>query len=390
MTDPHVAQGSGAGEPIYLDHNATTPVDPAALSAMLPYLYEHFGNPSSTHPYGRRAAEAVTTAREQVAASIGAQAAEIVFTSGGTESNNLAIRGIAATAAPERRRIVTSDLEHPATTAPLRHLQDSGWTVDRLPCGAAGVPDLSTSRDIWDQRVALVTVMLAQNETGAVLPVAELATRARTVGAIVHTDAAQAIGKIAVDVNDLGVDLLTIAGHKVYAPKGVGALYLRRGTNIAPVLLGAGQEHGLRPGTENVAGVVALGAACEWARALLDTESLRQRELRDDLWRRLHGSIPAMTCHTPDNGLSNTLLVSFPGVLGRDVLAQAPQVAASTGSACHSGVDTASASLLASGLTTQQALGAVRLTIGRATTTEQIAAAAEHLVQAYGRCAASR
>jgi cysteine desulfurase len=250
---------------IYLDHNATTPVAPEVLDAMLPYLRDQYGNPSSDHSFGRRAAAAVDQARAQVAALIGAEPGEIVFSSGGTESNNLAIRGTASVAEPTRRRIVTTSVEHPATTAPCQHLETQGWTITRLPSTPTGSIEVANAAAAMGPDVALVTMMLAQNETGAILPVGDVAAHAHRAGAVVHTDAAQAVGKIDVDVNDLDVDLLSIAGHKCYAPKGVGALYRRAGTPLGPVLLGAGQEGGVRPGTENVASIVGLGAACELA-----------------------------------------------------------------------------------------------------------------------------
>jgi cysteine desulfurase len=370
-------------EPIYLDHNATTPVAAEVVDAMLPYLTTHFGNPSSSHSFGRRAAAAVALAREQVAALLGAGPDEIVFTSGGTESNNLAIRGTAAAAPADRRGVVSSCVEHPATTAPLGHLRSRGWSVTTRPVDATGAV-IADGPSIPDG-VALVTVMLAQNETGAIMPIAELAEQANRVGAIMHTDAAQALGKIDVNVDALGVDLLSLAGHKAYAPKGVGALYVRRGTTIGPVLLGAGQEYGIRPGTENVAGIVALGAACEVAGQLLPTEAERQGRLRDRLWHLLDEAIPGMRRHTPENSLPNTLMVSFPGVLGRDVLALAPEIAASTGSACHSGVDTPAATLLAMGVSEDQALAAVRLSLGRATTEQDLRRAVAVLTDAYLR-----
>ena len=344
---------------IYLDHNATTPVAPEALDAMLPYLRDQYGNPSSDHPAGRRAAAAVDQARAQVAALIGADPGDIVFTSGGTESNNLAIRGTAAATAPGRRRIITTVLEHPATNAPCEHLETQGWTITRLPANPASSIDVATAAAAIGPDVALVTVMLAQNETGAILSVGDIAAHAHRAGAVVHTDAAQAIGKIDVDVTDLDVDLLSIAGHKCYAPQGIGALYQRPGTPLKPLLLGAGQEHGLRPGTENVAG------------------------LRHSLWQLLNAAIPGLVRHTPEVSLPGTLTVSFPGVTGRAVLAHAPGLAASTGSACHSGLDTPSATLLAMGVTPAIALGAVRLSLGRATTATDISTAVTILATAH-------
>lgn len=372
---------------IYLDHNATTPVAPEVLDAMLPYLRDQYGNPSSDHPAGRAAARAVAAARAQVAALIGADPAEIVFTSGGTESNNLAIRGSASVAGPTRRRIVTTEVEHPATTAPLAHLHAAGWTITALPVTSAGTVDAALAATELGPDVALATMMLAQNETGAILPVAAVAAEARAVGAVMHTDAAQAIGKVEVNVDALGVDLLSIAGHKCYAPKGVGALYRRAGTPLGPVLLGAGQEGGVRPGTENVAGIVGLGAACELAGGRLAADGVRLAVLRDTLWEQLRDAIPGMVRHTPRDSLPNTLMVSFPDVLGRAVLAVSPGLAASTGSACHAGQDTPAATLLAMGCTPEVALGAVRLSLGHGTTTSDIGSAVRILVRGYGDCA---
>jgi cysteine desulfurase len=371
-------------ELIYLDHNATTPIAPEVLEAMLPYFKEQYGNPSSDHPLGHRAHQAIEEAREQVASLIGAAPEEIVFTSGGTEANNLAIRGSAAAADPARHRIVTSQVEHPATARPCDLLETQGWTVTRLPVTASGTVDPGTVIEALDTDVALLTVMLAQNETGAIMPVHVAAAAARRSGIITHTDAAQAIGKIEVTVDVLGVDLLSIAGHKCYAPKGIGALYVRSGTPLQPVLRGAGQERGLRPGTENVPSIVGLGAACQIAQSRLDAEAQRLRALRDQLWADLSGRISGLTRHTPtDNSLPNTLNLSFPGVLGWDVLALANRVAASTGSACHAGQHTPSETLLAMGVPPDIALGAVRLSLGHDNTPTDIEAAADILVQAY-------
>ena len=368
---------------VYLDHNATTPVAPEVLDAMLPWLRDQYGNPSSDHPAGRRAAAVVDQARAQVAALIGADPGDIMFTSGGTESNNLAIRGTAAATNPRRRRIITTVLEHPATTAPCEHLETQGWTITRLPANSAGSIDVAAAAAAMGPDVALITIMLAQNETGALLPVADVAAQAHRAGAVVHTDAAQAIGKIHVDVTDLDVDLLSIAGHKCYAPQGIGALYQRPGTPLEPLLRGAGQEHGLRPGTENVPGIVGLGVACDLAGTHLAAETERLACLRHTLWQLLNAAIPGLVRHTPEVALPGTLTVSFPGVIGRDVLARAPGLAASTGSACHSGQETPSATLLAMGVTPATALGAVRLSLGRATTATDISTAAAILVTAH-------
>jgi cysteine desulfurase len=369
---------------IYLDHNATTPLAPQALDAMMPYLTEEFGNPSSPHARGRRAAEAVAAAREQVAALIGAAPSEIVFTSGGTESNNLALRGVAAAAPGGRRRIVTSAVEHPATVQPLAHLASQGWDVTSIGVTTEGHLDLPAYRAALGTDVALVTVMLAQNETGALMPVTELSAAAKTVGALVHTDAAQAVGKVDVNVNALGVDLLSIAGHKLYAPKGVGALYARSGTRLTPLMRGAGQEHGVRPGTENVAGIVGLGAACAFAQGDLHEEAARTAKLREELWRRLKKAIPELGRLTPlQDALPNTLLVTFPGIAGWDLLEQCPTLSTATGSACHSGVHTPSGAVLAMGVDPMDARGAVRLSLGRGTTGQHISAAAAALIGAF-------
>ncbi len=370
-------------EVVYLDHNATTPVLPEVLEAMLPYLREQFGNPSSEHGFGRRARDGVEHAREQVAASLSCRPDEVVFTSGGTESNNMAILGAAAMAAADRRRVVTSRVEHPATLRPCEHLERLGWAVSLLPVTGSGHVESGEVRRAMGPDVALVSLMFAQNETGALMPVAEAAEAAHAVGALAHTDAAQAVGKVVVDVDALGVDLLSVAGHKCYAPKGVGALYVRRGTDIAPLLLGAGQERGGRPGTENVAGIVALGAACEAATARLPEETGRIARLRDDLWAALSAGVPGLTRNTVGGVLPNTLNVSFPGVSGRDLLALADGVAASTGSACHAGEEQPSGVLLAMGLTPDRARGAVRLSLGLATTAEDIERATSVLCSAY-------
>lgn len=362
--------------PIYLDHNGTTPVAPQVAEAMWPYLTERFGNPSSTTVLGKAARAGVETAREQLAALIGAHPDEITFTSGGTEANNLAIRGTAALAA--NRIAVSSVVEHPATAQPLARLEAAGWQVQRLPVDAEGRVDPSS----WTPAgpIGLGTLILAQNEVGTLQPVAELAERVHRAGAVMHADAAQAVGKIPVDVNDLGVDLLSIAGHKLYAPKGVGALYVRRGTPVEPVLVGAGQERGLRPGTENVAGIVGLGAAAALAAELLADEPQRQLRLRELLWSRLSAAIDGLVRVSPtERCLPNTLMVALPGRIGSDLLDRIDTVAASTGSACHAGEHTPAQTLLEMGLDPGLALGALRLSLGRSTTEQDIHDAVEAL-----------
>ncbi len=370
------------GRPIYLDHNATTPVHPEVVAAMLPYLHDTFGNPSSAHVYGQHARAAVERARGQVASLLGCHPDEIVFTSGGTEANNLAIRGVVERS--PRRQIVTSAVEHPATAEPCAYLGARGFRVDRIAVDAfARVPTDGVAEAVGAE-TAIVTVILAQNETGTLMPLPEISRIARARGAVVHTDAAQAVGKVRTRVDDLGVDLLSVAGHKLYAPKGVGALYVRRATSLAPLVRGAGHERGLRPGTENVASIVGLGKACELADQDVDAEGERQRLLRDELWRRLGALIPGLHLNGhPTERLPNTLNVSFPGVSGTALLAATPAIAASTGSACHEGGETPSPVLLAMGLDVRLALGAVRLSIGRSTTSEHITTAVDALARAY-------
>jgi len=370
-------------DPVYLDHNATTPLLPEVVEAMLPYLREHFGNPSSSHVYGARARSAVTQARQQVAALLGCDDDEIVFTSGGTEANNLAIRGVAE-AREARRHLVTTAIEHPATDRPCAWLARHGWTLTRVGVDEHGRARLDEARSAIDERTALLTVMHSNNETGVLQPVAELAELGHAVGAIVHTDAAQSIGKVPVRVRELGVDLLSIAGHKLYAPKGVGALYVKRGTPMAPFALGAGHERGMRPGTENVASLVGLGVACERAASDMAEVGPRMRVLREALWARLSAAVPGLALNGHrELRLPNTLNVRFPGASGEAVLAGAPEVAASTGSACHEGHERASSVILAMGVTPDEALGSVRLTLGRGTTEGDVERAAEALVRSW-------
>jgi cysteine desulfurase len=372
-------------DPIYLDHNATTPLLPEVVDAMLPSLREHFGNPSSAHVYGRRAKEAVEQARARVAALLGARGEEIFFVAHGTEANNLAIRGVMA-ALPEKRHVVTSVIEHPATSEPCRELEKHGGRVTWLPVDEHGRVRVAEAEAALRGDTALVTLMHANNETGVLQPIAELAHGARARGVLVHTDAAQSVGKLPLSVEALGVDLLTVVGHKFGAPKGVGALYVRRGTPIRPVLLGAGHERGLRPGTENVASLVGLGVACEVALRTVEEEARRVRALREELWDRLRARIPGLALNGhPEERLPNTLNVRFPGVSGSALLAATPEVAASTGSACHAGEESASSVLTAMGVEPRAALGSVRLSLGRTTTREDVVAAAEALADAWGR-----
>ena len=371
---------------IYLDYNATTPLDPAVVDAMQPYLREHFGNPSSRHAYGRVAQEAVERSRGQVAALLGAEPDAIVFTSGGTEASNHAIKGVAfaalAKSAPADVHVVTSTIEHPATVEPCAFLERLGCRITRVPVDREGLVDLEALARALREPTALVSIMHANNEVGTIQPIAEIARLAHARGALVHTDAAQSTGKIGVDVGELDVDLLSIAGHKVYAPKGVGALYIRPGLVLEPLIHGAGHEGGRRAGTENVPYMVALGTACAVARRSLPEATERLRQLRDRLWNHLRrglGDAVILNGH-PTQRLPNTLSVNFVGHVGADLLDRIPEIAASTGSACHEGQVTLSPVLEAMRLPPDIGRGVVRLSVGRFTTTEELDRAGDLLV----------
>ncbi|ONI88694.1 cysteine desulfurase NifS [Actinosynnema sp. ALI-1.44] len=372
--------------PIYLDYNATTPVDPAVVDAMLPFLRDGFGNPSSVHHYGTQPRAALDCARAQVAALIGASAEEIVFTGSGSEADNLALRGVVLACGTDRPHVITQRAEHPAVLQACEALRR--WhhaEVTYLPVGLDGVVDPADLAAALTDRTVLVSVMLANNETGALQPVGELARIARDRGVLFHCDAAQAVGKIPVDVTELGVDLLTVVGHKMYAPKGIAALYVRAGVQLEPLVYGGGQERGLRAGTEPVAMAVALGAAAELAAADLDGGGQdRIRRLRDRLHDRLRQTLPGrVTLNGPaDARLPNTLNISIDGTLGHALLAAQPGICASTGSACHSGTHEPSSVLTAMGLDTDRSLAALRLSLGRWSVEEDIDRAAELIVSA--------
>jgi cysteine desulfurase len=375
--------------PIYLDYNATTPTDPRVVEAMLPYLSTHFGNPSSGHGYGTTPAEAVAAARHQVARLIGAQPEEIVFTSSGSEADNLAIRG-AMLAHPRRPgspvQVISQRTEHPAVLAACDALHRlHGVQVAHLPVDAHGQVDPAALAAAITDRTALASIMLANNETGTLQPVTELAHIAHSHGALFHTDAAQAVGKIPVNVDDLGVDLLTVVGHKMYAPKGVAALYVRAGVGLEPLIYGGGQERGLRAGTENVALAVALGAAADLAAAHLAAgEPQRLQGLRDELHRRLAEQLPGRVLLNghPTQRLPNTVNLSLAPYDGNALLAAGADVAASTGSACHTGTTQPSPVLTAMALPDARIRSAVRLRLGRWTDSDDVVHAADRLAAA--------
>lgn len=370
---------------LYLDYNATTPVAPSVQEAMLPFFAEHYGNPSSRHALGRACNEAVEDARGQVAALLGAEREEIVFTSGGTESNNLALKGVLMLDGPSSGgHLVISALEHPAVVEPARFLERLGYDVTVIGCDRFGLVDPDDVEGALRPDTRLVSIMHASNEIGTLQPLKEICEICRRNDVLVHTDAAQSSGKVPTQVDDLGVDLLSIAGHKIYAPKGVGALYVRRGVALEPVLHGAGHESGLRAGTENVPYIVGLGRAAMLAHKSLGASGERLAMLRDRLFDRLAEGISHLTFNGhPTQRLPNTLSVNFPRVPGYELLSRIPELCASTGAACHAGEAGMSATLAAISLAPERASGTVRLSVGWYTSEEEIDRAANLLLAAW-------
>jgi cysteine desulfurase len=366
-------------QPIYLDYNASTPVDPAVAVAMRPFLEGHCGNPSSGHWAATTAKAALETARGQVAALLGCHADEVVFTSGGSEANNLALKGAFFALRDKGDHIVTTRVEHPAIMEPCRFLERLGARVTYLPVDGTGRLDPDDLRKAIMPRTVLVSVMHANNEVGTIQPIEDCGRITGEREVLFHTDAAQSIGKIATRVDELGIDLLSVAGHKVYAPKGVGALFVRRGVSIEPLIHGAGHENGRRAGTESALLAVALGKACELARDLSAMD--RVRTLRDRFWQGLEqqfGDGVVLNGHSTHR-LPNTLNVSFAGRIGAEILVRLDGVAASTGSACHSGCIELSPVLQAMGVAPHVGMGAIRFSLGRSTTRDEIDAALERL-----------
>ena len=364
---------------IYLDCNASTPTDPAVAAAMHPYLEDHYGNPSSGHWASIEAKTALATARSQVAVLLGCRADEVVFTSGGSEANNLALKGAFFSLRDKGDHIITTQIEHSAIIEPCRFLERLGARVTYLPVDGTGRVDPDDLRRAIMPRTILVSIMHANNEVGTIQPISDCARIARNHDVFFHTDAAQSIGKIPTNVDDLGVDLLSVAGHKLYAPKGVGALFIRHGMQLEPLIHGAGHEDGRRAGTESALLAIGLGKACELARDLGPMD--RVRDLRDHFWRALQknfGNRVVLNGH-PVNRLPNTLNISFVGQVGTEILGRLDGVAASTGSACHSGRIELSPVLEAMSIEPEVGMGAVRFSLGRGTTREEIDTVAERL-----------
>jgi cysteine desulfurase NifS len=364
-------------KPIYLDYNATTPIDPEVAEAMRPYLFERFGNPSSSHWYGAQTKKAVEKARAQVATLLSCNPDEVVFTSGGSESNNYAIKGAAFANRDKGNHIITSSIEHPAVIEVCKYLAEKDFQITYLPVDQFGQVDSLAVEKVVTSSTILISIMHANNEVGTIQPIAEIATIAREHGIVFHTDAAQSVGKIPTKVYDLGVDLLTIAGHKLYGPKGIGALYIHRGIQLEKLIHGADHEQGWRAGTENVLEIVGLGKACEIAKRDLDQNMDHMQKMRDLLYSRLQAEWDEIKLNGhPERRLPNTLSVSFKNIEANKLLAEIDSVAVSAGAACHADSVKVSSVLQAMQVELEYAMGTIRFSTGKMTTAEEIKEAA--------------
>ena len=367
---------------IYLDHNATTPIEPGAAAVMRNIMEEEFGNPSSGYFLGTRAKQKVEQARKEVADLLHADSEEIVFTSGGSESNNMVLKGIIDLRRPGDFHIITSSVEHPAILNPALFLLELGVHVTILPVDRYGRIDLDDLRKAIKPHTALISIMLANNETGTLQPVGGISRIAREHNIPVHTDAAQAVGKLPVDVEQLGVDFLTVAGHKLYGPKGVGALFMKQEKDLTPLIHGGGQERGKRSGTENTILAVGFGAACRIALDRLKEDEAHMKALRDRFQSLLFEGIDGLVLNGhPEERLPNTLNVSVPGMEGAKILNGLPGIVASTGAACHDRTVKLSHVLSAMGVPPQIGMGALRFSVGRSNSMDQIEEAAEMIIQ---------
>jgi cysteine desulfurase len=372
--------------PIYLDHNATTPLAPEVVEAMVTALRDLWGNPSSAHPYGAAAREAVDHARAQVAELLGCDPDEIVFTSGGTESNNAAIIGTAEALEDRGRHLVISAVEHAAVDEPCRYLEGRGFSVDRVAVGTDGRVKLDDLRLALRPDTTMISVMHAQNETGVIQPIGEIARVARDQGVVFHTDAVQTVGKIPVRTREFGVDLLSLAGHKFYGPKGIGALFIKHGTPFSGFIRGTGHEGGRRSGTLNVAGIVGLGEACALASREIEHRPAHLLELRDRLEGRLRKHFPDLVVHGDEaERLPNTLYAGFPGVNANALIGKLEGVATASGAACHAGVGEPSRVLAAMGVPPELAVCTLRLTVGRSNDLDEMDVAAERIAEAASK-----
>lgn len=360
---------------VYLDYAATTPLDPAVLETMLPYLTHEYGNAASPHAFGRRASRAVDQARAEISALIGAEPEELIFTSGATESINLAIKGVAAAAGPERPHVITAATEHKAVLDTVRALESEGLRVTVLPVDRRGLISLADLETALKDKTSLVSLMAANNETGTLGPVKAAANLAHAFGALVHTDATQLVGKLPTDVDDLGVDFLSFSAHKLYGPKGIGALYVRRGrrASIVPLMHGGGHEFGLRSGTLNVPGCVGFGRACEIARARVDSEATRLAELRDQFERRMQATANGVSVNGHVDGrLPGISNLHLSGIDADSLVLALPDIAVASGSACTSATPAPSHVLRAMGIGYDAAGESIRVSFGRFTTGSEI------------------
>lgn len=366
---------------IYLDNNASTPLDPEVIEEICSAL-RFYGNPSSSHKTGQHARSLIEKARKKVADVINASEEEIIFTSGGTESNNLSILGTAFLRG--KGHIITSVIEHPSVVNPCRFLQEKGFSVSYVGVKKDGTIDLEELKRAIREDTILITIMHANNETGIIQPIEEIGLIAREKGITFHTDAAQTVGKIPVDVEKLNVDLLTIVSHKFHGPKGVGALYIRRGLRIQPILFGAGHERGLRPGTENLPGIAGIGKACELAKEYVKKRASYLKGLSETLYKELKDLIPDVSLNgDPELRLPNTLNLCIKGIQSTDLVnILSDSVAISTGSACHAGIKRPSSVLLAMGLTEEEALSSIRISLGKDNTEKEVKAAAALIAKA--------
>ena len=378
-------------KPIYLDYNATTPIDPEVAEAMRPYILERFGNPSSSHWYGTQSKNAVETARNQVANLLNCNPDEVVFTGGGSESNNYAIKGVAFANQEKGKHLITSSIEHPAVIEVCKYLQQKGFQVTYLPVDQFGQVDPRSVEKVITSSTILISIMHANNEVGTIQPIAEIAEIARSHGIAFHTDAAQSVGKIPTSVENLGVDLLTVAGHKLYGPKGIGVLYIRRGIQLEKLIHGADHEQGRRAGTENVLEIVGLGKACEIAKRDLNKNMDHTQKMRDLLYQELKAELDELKLNGhPKNRLPNTLSVSFKNIEANKLLAKIDRVAVSAGAACHSDSVKVSSVLQAMQVDLEYAMGTIRFSTGKMTTVEEVKETAVIFVETARRLQAEK
>lgn len=370
--------------PIYLDYNATTPIDRRVADAMLPFIAEHYGNPSSSHWFGVNTRKAILKAREQVASLIGCDAQEIIFTSGGTESNNHAIRGYVNANAHKGNHIITSKIEHPAVIEVCKFLEKNGFEVTYLPVDRNGLVSVQDVKNAVKPNTILISIMHSNNEVGTIQPIKEIAEVANEHGICMHTDAAQSVGKVNINVNELNIDLLSIAGHKIYAPKGVGALYIKKDTKLEKFMFGAKQESGFRAGTENVIQIVGLGKACQLAKEDFSKNVTHFKRMRERLWNGLVDKIPDIKLNGhPEKRLPNTLNISFLNMNEYFQLSLFLEIAASAGAACNDNTTSLSHVLQAMNVPIEYAKGTIRFSTGKFTTLKEIDEAVKRITNLY-------